>query len=169
MTEARLIQLQQGTRRPIPDAWQHLDEVPESAHSDLVTLPWSLWQAAPNSAHGVRLTTSDAVSSVAPAVLPAIIILQTLHFEDGRFFSQARDLRQNWNYLGPIHLHGDFPIDQLGFINRVGIDAVRFEIPPDPEQLQLALGQFTFRYQPDASYGFDIRAARRNRVSGSSL
>jgi len=59
-----------------------------------------------------------------------VIALAFPKFADGRAYSAARRLREQWGYTGEIRAVGDVLLDQIPLMLRVGIDA--FEIVNAP-------------------------------------
>lgn len=57
-------------------------------------------------------------------------------FADGRAFSIARRLRDRDGYAGEIRAVGDYFLDQMPFMSRVGIDAFQVDDPILQEQLK---------------------------------
>lgn len=154
---------------PALEQWRHLDEWPAVDRHGHFTVPLAVWLNAPDAVPatpvGVRLTAHDDVAALAPSVDRAdLIVLVVERFEDGRFLTQVNDLRQQYGYRNEIRARGDVIIDQIAFMSRCGINSFEFSQPVAADAVRRALGAFTLRYQPDASYGFDIRAARRTRL-----
>ncbi len=81
-------------------------------------------------------------------------------FTDGRAYSQAYLLRRRLGFTGEIRATGDFLLDQIAFMARVGIDA--FEVPEaiTLELFQRALGEMGFVYQPSTDGRKTIRELR---------
>jgi len=99
---------------------------------------------------GVLLEPTDAVEAVLPFLdRLSIIVLQFKVFSDGRAFSQARLLRDRYDYCGAIRAVGDVLCDQLWFMRRSGIS--QFELA-EGEDLELAFSAFSeisFTYQTE--------------------
>jgi len=57
-------------------------------------------------------------------------------FADGRAFSIARRLRDRDGYQGEVRAVGDYILDQMPFMRRVGIDAFQVDDPILLEQLR---------------------------------
>ena len=78
---------------------------------------------------GVELTTADNPETLGDDVhLLAVIAFKLPLFKDGRVFSWARVLRTRMHFTGEIRATGDFLIDQIAFMQRVGVNA--FDLPP---------------------------------------
>lgn len=97
---------------------------------------------------GVRLTASDEVSELAQSLNKLKIVeLDFAVYTDGRAFSQARLLRQRYHYQGEIRAVGNFMVDQVHYLWRVGVNAFQLN---KAEQLPLALEllkDFSVTYQ----------------------
>jgi len=94
--------------------------------------------------------------------------LVALHFpvfRDGRAYSYARLLRQQFGFTGEIRAVGDVLQDQLQFMHRVGFDA--FEIAGDDPAgtWRAANREFSVCYQPA---GDDLAPASQMRGSRSA-
>ena len=80
-----------------------------------------------------------------------LIALQFPKSVDGRAYSQARVLREQYDFEGEIRATGEVVRDQLAFMERVGIDA--YELPVGRESALAALasfGEFSVHYQNGA-------------------
>ncbi|WP_198243785.1 DUF934 domain-containing protein [methane-oxidizing endosymbiont of Gigantopelta aegis] len=97
---------------------------------------------------GLRLQPSDNVADIAQDL--AHFDLIDLHFPvftDGRGFSQAKLLRDRYQYAGEIRASGNFMVDQVFYMTKVGINA--FELNNE-KQLPLAISlmdDFSVSYQ----------------------
>jgi len=96
---------------------------------------------------GVELEPDAVIEDILFALQKLkLIALQFEVFADGRAFSQAKLLRERYNFSGDIRAMGDVIRDQLAFMQRCGFN--QFEIPDD-EDSQLALLAFS-----EISYGY---------------
>lgn len=78
---------------------------------------------------GIELTTADNPETLGEDVHRfAVIAIKLPLFKDGRVFSWARVLRARLHFTGEIRATGHFLIDQIAFLQRVGVDA--FDLPP---------------------------------------
>ena len=86
------------------------------------------------------------------AFLPhlALVALDFPVFRDGRAFSQARLLRERYNFKGEVRATGDVLRDQFLFMLRSGFDAFEVRKDADADAFGQALREFTLRYQPAA-------------------
>lgn len=76
-----------------------------------------------------------------------VVALKFEQFMDGRSFSQARQLRDNFDFTGEIRATGQFMQDQLYYLSRCGVDA--FDLPEgmSVESALARLNDFTENYQ----------------------
>ena len=150
------------------DVWTHLtDEQPLGG--DKVTVSFSRWQqqhsdieAGPQSLLGVRLGTADDPLILGEQVHRfALIVLEIDAATDGRFFSIAGRLRESLGYEGELRATGDVLVDQLGFMQRCGINAYQIDADTD---VQAAITRFQHHYQRGVAFhnrGKTIGASRR--------
>ena len=97
---------------------------------------------------GVRLTPTDTTADIAQDLAKlALIEVDFPLYTDGRAFTHARLLRSRYHYQGEIRAVGQFMVDQVFYLSRVGVNAFQL---PNPQQLPLALKtlkDFTVNYQ----------------------
>lgn len=94
-----------------------------------------------------------------------VIILDFPSFKDGRAYSQARLLRERFNYTGEIRARGDVLRDQIYFMVRCGINA--FEFASDKAGADEALREFSFVYQPAADNAEPVWRRRLARAAAA--
>ena len=68
-------------------------------------------------------------------------------FTDGRLFSVARTLRDQYGYQGEIRAMGGFIRDQIFFLSRVGVNSFEMEEGSDLHGALSALDDFSVNYQ----------------------
>ena len=111
---------------------------------------------------GVRLPNAAPVEALADDLdRLALVALEFPKFNDGRAFSQARQLRERYRYTGELRATGQVLRDQLLFMTRCGFDA--FEVAKgDPVAAWAsALADFTVFYQPTGDGRATAAALRR--------
>ncbi len=109
---------------------------------------------------GVIVEPGDAVDDIAPDVARfPVIAIAFPTFTDGRGYSHARKLREQHGYRGELRAVGEVLIDQIPFLQRVGIDA--FVVTDGPTRRRLTDGRVpwvTRFYQP--AIGTETAAGR---------
>jgi uncharacterized protein (DUF934 family) len=97
---------------------------------------------------GVRLSPADSVEALVNDLDHlALIEVEFPIYTDGRAFSHARLLRDRYQYQGEIRAVGEFMVDQVFYLSRVGVNAFQL---PNPEELPEALNtlhDFSSSYQ----------------------
>lgn len=83
-----------------------------------------------------------------------VIVINFPKYTDGRGYSQARMLREQFHFAGELRASGDVRPDQLLFMARAGIDAFEFAEAPDEKQIKQILARFQVNYQP--SYALPV-------------
>jgi uncharacterized protein (DUF934 family) len=79
---------------------------------------------------------------------------------EGRGYSQARVLREQWNFGGELRATGYVHRDQVFFMARCGFNS--FELPDiDAEHASMALSTFSWAYQPSNDAGLPLKLQRR--------
>jgi uncharacterized protein (DUF934 family) len=97
---------------------------------------------------GLRLTIEDDVALIAEDLNKiALIELNFPAFTDGRLFSRAKLLRIRFGYQGEIRAVGNFMLDQVFYLSKIGVNAFHLN---NEEQLPVALAtldDFSISYQ----------------------
>jgi uncharacterized protein (DUF934 family) len=110
---------------------------------------------------GVVLLPADRVERVA-ADLPLLSLIACSFPgpSEGRGYSQARTLRERWNFAGELRATGYVRRDQLFFMARCGFNS--FELP-DAElaEAHSAFSTFSLAYQPSNDAGLALRLQQR--------
>jgi uncharacterized protein (DUF934 family) len=95
----------------------------------------------------------------------ALIALAFPKFRDGRAYSQARLLREQYGFRGTLRATGDVLRDQFHFLVRAGFDSFAVKKPADAPAFAEVLSRYSVYYQP----GADGRTpALRRRLHGAS-
>ena len=99
---------------------------------------------------GVELEADDEIDDIA-SWLPRLdlVSLNFAVFADGRPFSQAKLLRERFDYRGDIRAHGQVLRDQLSFMQRCGINQFRLAEGEDVELALSAFQDISKSYQPE--------------------
>src|SRR5262245_35947589 len=149
--------------------WLDDRPVPEGAavivpHGRLLAEPDLLRRAAPT---GVIWPNDRKVAELAPYVdRLALIGLVFPVFKDGRAFSQARILREQYGFAGELRATGQVLRDQFVFMLRAGFDT--FEVTKDADAAAFAetTRRYSIFYQPT---GDGRRTAASARVGRAPL
>ena len=137
----------------VEDSWVHLaDETTLSSGNITVSLTrWKQEQTTLSNYNGdigIRLTPDDTLDDISTDLnnIP-LIALEFPAFTDGRSFSHARLLRERYQFTGEIRAIGNYMLDQVFYLMRVGVNA--FELT-NTKELNVALNSmsdFSVRYQ----------------------
>lgn len=97
---------------------------------------------------GVRWPNHRDVSLLAPHVGKlAMIALEFPSFRDGRAYSQARRLRENFGYRGELRATGNVLRDQFLFMLRSGFDTLDVQKEHDAAHFAEAVARYSVHYQ----------------------
>jgi uncharacterized protein (DUF934 family) len=103
-------------------------------------------RAAPT---GVLWPNNRKVAELAPYLdRLALVALQFPTFKDGRAYSQARLLRENYGFRGELRATGDVLRDQFTFLLRAGFDAFEVKKDADVAAFSSEIARHTVVYQP---------------------
>jgi len=154
--------------RIVEDEWSYLAESADGAAALILT--FAEWQSeraawmARGGRLGVVLQPADKVELLAPDISRLELIgAQFSGPSEGRGYSQARVLREQWKFGGELRATGFVHRDQLFFMARCGFNS--FELSDaDIEDAAEALSTFSKAYQPsnDAGLPFKLQPRRPN-------
>ena len=100
---------------------------------------------------GVRLRSEESPELIAQDLEHlAVVALEFPAFRDGRAYSYARLLREQYGYAGEIRAVGDVLLEQLHFMVRVGFDAFELASNDPVRDFAIAQADFSVWYQPGA-------------------
>jgi uncharacterized protein (DUF934 family) len=98
---------------------------------------------------GVLWPNNRDIEELAPHLgALACIALVFPSFRDGRAYSQARLLRQRYQYRGELRATGQVLRDQFLFMLRAGFDAFEAQKDSDAESFPEVVRRYTRYYQP---------------------
>ena len=98
---------------------------------------------------GVIWPNSRAVDDLVPYLdRLAAVALVFPTFRDGRAYSQARLLRERYNYRGELRATGQVLRDQFVFMLRAGFDAFEVKKDSDAEAFASTAKRYSVFYQP---------------------
>lgn len=138
----------------IDNTWQYIaDDQPLPATGD-ITVSLTRWQQEKtqllqrNTPLGVRLEPSDSAYALENDLQHlALIEVNFPIYTAGQGFSHARLLRGRYKFKGEIRAVGQFIVDQVYYLSRVGVNGFALE---NPKQLEFALStldDFSASYQ----------------------
>jgi uncharacterized protein (DUF934 family) len=148
--------------RIVDDDWLYLAEAEGNAAAGLI-LTLAEWQndrdrwLAQDRRLGVVLSPAHKVELLAPDIARfALIGADFSGPGEGRGYSQARVLREQWKFGGELRATGYVRRDQLFFMARCGFNS--FELPDtDIEAAHAALAIFSWAYQPSNDAGLPLK------------
>ena len=144
-------------RKIVEDDWQTLPDDAPLPGSGRVVVSLKRWQEIRDAAKtgdavfGVRIPNNVDVVELWPALRERpLIAVEFPAFGDGRAYSQARLLRERFDYKGEIRAVGDVLRDEIFFMHRCGINAMIPRADQDLQELLVAFGDFKVPYQAAA-------------------
>jgi uncharacterized protein (DUF934 family) len=146
----------------VVDEWRYVAEgVADAAAPLIVTL--AQWQMEPDTwlargtPLGLALSPAHQVAQIAPDLGNfALIAAEFSGPAEGRGYTQARQLREQWAFTGELRATGYVRRDQLFFMARCGFNS--FELPDtDIEDAYSAFSTFSAAYQPANDWGLAHR------------
>jgi uncharacterized protein (DUF934 family) len=154
--------------RIVVDDWSYLAQAGDDAAAALI-LTFAQWQEergkwlAKDQRLGVVLLPADPVEALAPDIARlALIGADFSGPSEGRGYTQARVLREQWKFGGELRATGYVRRDQLFFMARCGFNS--FELPDaDLEDAHRVLSTFSWAYQPSSDAGLPLKLPHRRR------
>jgi uncharacterized protein (DUF934 family) len=152
-------------RHIVVDEWLYVAEAAADASAPLI-VTFAQWQMEPDiwigrgSPLGVVLSPAHNVEQLAPDLeYFSLIAAEFSGPSEGRGYSQARLLRERWNFKGELRATGYVRRDQLFFMARCGFNS--FELPEaDLEDAHTAFSTFSAAYQPSNDLGLAVKLRR---------
>ena len=158
-------------RQIVADDWLYAAEAAEQPAAPVIlTLPqWRQERAhwlARGSRLGVVVTPADSIELIAQDLAHfSLIAAEFTGPAEGRGYTQARQLRERFNFRGELRAIGFVKRDQLFFMARCGFNS--FEVAEsDLDAAHSAFTTFSAAYQPsnDAGLARPLRTASRIRA-----
>jgi uncharacterized protein (DUF934 family) len=155
--------------RIVEDDWSYAAEAVDNAEAALI-VPFAQWQneretwlADGRRRLGVVLSPGHKVESLVPDISRlALIGAEFSGPSEGRAYSQARILREQWNFAGELRAVGYVRRDQIFFMARCGFNS--FELADtDIEDAHAAFSAFSWAYQPSNDAGLPVKLRHRWR------
>jgi uncharacterized protein (DUF934 family) len=152
--------------RIVDDDWSYAGEIEGDSAAALI-LPCAQWLSERDAwltrggRVGVVLQPAQQAELLAPDIsLLSLIAADFSGASEGRGYSQARALRERWQFTGELRAIGYVRRDQLFFMARCGFNS--FELPEDEiEAAQGALSTFSWAYQPANDAGLALKLRHR--------
>lgn len=152
----------------VGDDWSYLAETEGNQAAPLI-LTLAEWQngrdrwLAQDRPLGVVLSPAHKVELLAHDMARlALIGADFSGPSEGRGYTQARVLREQWKFEGELRATGYVRRDQLFFMARCGFNS--FELPDaDIEAAHAALATFSWAYQPSNDAGLPLKLRRRGQ------
>jgi uncharacterized protein (DUF934 family) len=144
----------------------HLDTLPASGDIIVSLDQWNEQRdalLARGTQLGVTLKSDQHPDSIADDLQHfALVALEFPAFTDGRAYSYARILRDQYGFAKELRAVGDVLLEQLLYMNRVGINAFDIVGDNDLEQWKVAAADYTVWYQPTNDGRKTIRDLRNS-------
>jgi uncharacterized protein (DUF934 family) len=152
-------------RQIVIDEWLYVAEAAGDTSAPLI-VTFDQWQMEPDtwiargSRLGVVLSAAHEVERLAPDLSRfALVAAEFSGPSEGRGYTQARLLRERWDFRGELRATGYVRRDQLFFMARCGFNS--FELPEaDIEEAHTAFSTFSAAYQPSNDSGLAVKLRR---------
>jgi uncharacterized protein (DUF934 family) len=152
--------------RIVDDEWLYVAETASYAVPALI-VPFDQWLSARDSwiASGARLGVLLSPVHKVANVVPDLARFELIAAEftgpgEGRGYSQARLLRERWNFTGELRATGHVRLDQVFFLERCGFNS--FEMSEtDIEAAHAAPAPFSAAYQASNDAGLALKLRHR--------
>ena len=152
--------------RIVEDEWRYAGEAPQDASSPLI-LKLAEWQnereqwLSQGRRLGVLLCPTHRVEVLAADLAHlALVAAEFPTANEGRGYSQARQLREHWHFRGELRAVGYVRRDQLFLMARAGFNSLEVR-DSDLSIAAAALADFSWAYQPANDAGLEIRPRHR--------
>ncbi len=152
-------------RKPAEDNWTPFTglEDPDTLPTGDIYVPFKEWLEKRdellkrNSKLGVILENTDDIGALAEDLERLdLIVLQFPKMADGRAYSQARLLRERYDYKGEVRAVGDVLRDQVFYMQRCGFNAFEMREDQNLESTLKAFDEMTVTYQPSTDEDMPI-------------
>ena len=143
-------------KKIVEDHWRHVGPNQDMFLGDVI-VPLDIWQSdceslqKKNGKLGVLLEPDQHPSEIADDLDKFdVIAINFPTFMDGRGYSYAKILRDQYNYKGEIRAVGDIMRDQLFYLQRCGFNAFEIKEGKNIEEEIKGLNDFSETYQVSA-------------------
>lgn len=152
-------------RQIVIDEWLYVAEAAAGAGAPLI-VTFDQWKMEPDTwiarggPLGVVLSPAHKVEDLARDLENfSLVAAEFSGPGEGRGYTQARLLRERWNFKGELRATGYVHRDQLFFMARCGFNS--FELPEaDIEDAYGAFSTFSAAYQPSNDQGLAVKLRR---------
>lgn len=135
--------------------WQAGGDIPEGIQELLI--PLAVWQEQPDQVLALTLrkllllAPDSEINQESISLKPfSGIAIEFPGFLDGRGYSLARIVREQWHYKEEIRAVGDVLVDQLFYMQRCGFNSFALKEGSNPDDVRKALTTFSVQYQSDS-------------------
>jgi uncharacterized protein (DUF934 family) len=154
------------------DEWRYVAEAAANSSAPLI-VTLAQWQLEPDTwlargtSLGLVLSSAHRVEQIAADLQHfSLIAAEFAGPAEGRGYTQARQLREQWDFSGELRATGYVRRDQLFFMARCGFNS--FELPDiELQDAHTAFSTFTGAYQPSNDSGLARKLARSDRPLGT--
>ena len=158
----------------VVDEWRYVTEAAADAAAPLI-VTLAQWQLEPDTwlargtPLGVVLSPAHHVEQLAPDLKHfALVAAEFSGPSEGRGYTQARQLREHWNFAGELRATGYVRRDQLFFMARCGFNS--FELSDnDIADAYTAFSTFTAAYQPANDIGLVHKLRTKVSAAGAPI
>jgi len=152
-------------RQIVIDEWLYVAEAAADASAPLI-VTFDQWKMEPDTwiargtPLGVVLSSAHKVEELAPDLERfSLVAAEFSGPGEGRGYTQARLLRERWNFKGELRATGHVRTDQVFFMARCGFNS--FELPDtDFDAALAAFSTFSAAYQPSNDLGLAVKLRR---------
>jgi len=117
---------------------------------------------------GIRLTSEQTPGQVEDDLRHfGLVALEFPAFTDGRSYSNARRLRERYNYRGEVRAVGDILRDQYLNLKRCGFDSLEIGEGETAADWERATTMITNPYQPAADDADTVLSLRQRRLAAA--
>jgi uncharacterized protein (DUF934 family) len=157
----------------VVDEWRYVAEAARDTAAPLI-VTLAQWQLEPDTwlargtPLGIVLSPAHRVQQIAAELGHFTLVAAEFSGPaEGRGYTQARQLREQWGFKGELRATGYVRRDQLFFMARCGFTS--FELPDtDIEDAQTAFSTFTAAYQPSNDVGLAHKLRNTVAAPGSA-
>jgi len=139
------------------DPWRLFESGDNQALPGHALLPVSTWSNSGEEllgsslSFGAVINENESIEQLLPYLQKIeVIAFKFGKFADGRAFSLARILRDQFQFSGDIRAIGDFLPDQVNYMHRCGFTSFAARTEMEAKTLLEIKDQFTSKYQSDS-------------------